>query len=140
MFHSILLASDGSAAAERACAITASLASSYSASVFIIHAFHKPPNILAEPNYNEQMNERRAAAYNLVDDVANRLKQQGVSNVTNAVIEGHASDVILNVIGTHHPDLLIIGARGMSPWRGLVMGSVSLAVTQRATCPVLVVK
>jgi nucleotide-binding universal stress UspA family protein len=38
------------------------------------------------------------------------------------------------------PDLIVIGARGLGTWPGLLLGSVSMAVTQRAQCPVLVVK
>lgn len=40
----------------------------------------------------------------------------------------------------YQADVIVIGARGQSPWQGLVLGSVSLAVTQRAPCAVLVVK
>jgi len=34
----------------------------------------------------------------------------------------------------------VIGARGNSTWQGALLGSVSMLVTQRAECPVLVVK
>lgn len=52
----------------------------------------------------------------------------------------HALGLISEVAAIYRPDLLVIGARGRSPWLGLTLGSVSLAATQRATCPVLVVK
>ncbi|MER3458879.1 MAG: universal stress protein, partial [Chloroflexota bacterium] len=45
-----------------------------------------------------------------------------------------------NVAEVRKPDLIVVGARGLGTWRGLILGSVSMAVTQRAECPVLVVK
>jgi nucleotide-binding universal stress UspA family protein len=41
---------------------------------------------------------------------------------------------------TRAPDLLVVGTRGLSAWKGLVRGSVSQVVTQHAACPVLVIK
>jgi len=34
----------------------------------------------------------------------------------------------------------VVGGRGLGTWKGLILGSVSMAVTQRAGCPVLIVK
>jgi nucleotide-binding universal stress UspA family protein len=48
--------------------------------------------------------------------------------------------VILGIAETRHIDLIVIGARGLSTWQGILLGSVSMAVAQRAECPVLVVK
>lgn len=48
--------------------------------------------------------------------------------------------MILNVAEARKPDLLVVGARGLGTWQGIFLGSVSMAVTQRAECPVLVVK
>jgi nucleotide-binding universal stress UspA family protein len=99
-----------------------------------------PPDILGEPNYSQALHAALDESRGLVEDVAKRLREMGVAEVETDVIEGPASEVILAVVETRAPDLLVIGARGQSPWKGLVLGSVSLAVTQRANCPVLVVK
>lgn len=140
MFHTIVLATDGSAAAERACDFTASLALRYHAQVLVLHALAAPSDVYGEPTYSQVRGARLAAARALVDAVARRLCDLGVAEVETEVIEGPTDEVILNVLTTRAPDLLVIGARGMSPWKGLVLGSVSLPLTQRAACPVLVVK
>jgi len=64
----------------------------------------------------------------------------GVPDVTTDTAEGPATSVILNVAEACKPDLLVVGARGLGTWQGIFLGSVSMAVTQRAECPVLVVK
>ncbi|MFQ3663881.1 MAG: universal stress protein [Chloroflexaceae bacterium] len=140
MFRTIILATDGSAAAERAVDYVASLARHYGARVLVLHAMAAPPDILGEPNYSQALRAALEEARGLVEDVAKRLREAGVAEVETDVIEGPAGEVILAVVETRAPDLLVLGARGQSPWKGLVLGSVSLAVTQRASCPVLVIK
>lgn len=140
MFHTIMLATDGSAAAERASDCAASLALRYNAQVLVFHALAAPSESYGEPNYSPVLGPRLAAARDLIDAATRRLHELGVTEVEAEVIEGPAAEVILNVITTRAPDLLVIGARGMSPWKGLLLGSVSQPLTQRATCPVLVVK
>lgn len=140
MFQQIMLATDGSAAAERAADFAASLAGRYGASVLVLHAMAGPADTLGEPNYSQEVGRALGEARGLVATVAQRLHELGVAQVETEVIEGPAAEVILAVASTRGLDLLVLGARGMSLWKGLVLGSVSLAVTQRAACPVLVVK
>jgi nucleotide-binding universal stress UspA family protein len=140
MFQSIVFATDGSAAAERASDFVASLAKRYDARVLVLHAVPAPPTALGEPHYSQAVRISLEYARALVADAERRLRELGVDHVETDVIEGHAVEVILNILATRSPELLVIGARGMSPWKGLVLGSVSLALTQRAPCPVLVIK
>ena len=75
-----------------------------------------------------------------MEDAAGHLHDMGIVDVATEVIEGPAINALLGVAETRKPDIIVIGARGLSTWQGLLMGSVSLSVTQRAECPVLVVK
>ncbi len=140
MFKHIVLATDGSAAAERASDFAASLARRYEAGVLVLHAMTPPADTLGEPQYSRALHSALEEGRALVAAVASRLHEAGVRELETDVIEGPAIDVILAVLETRKSDLLVIGARGQSPWKGLVLGSVSMAVTQRAACPVLVVK
>lgn len=136
----ILLATDGSAAAERAADLAASLAIRYGAKLTVLHALHTIPFVLGEPNYTQALNQALDAGRRLVEDVSKRLRELGVKDVETDLIEGPATDVILNVIETRNPDVVVVGSRGLGTWQGAFLGSVSMAVTQRARCPVLVVK
>jgi nucleotide-binding universal stress UspA family protein len=62
------------------------------------------------------------------------------SPVDTEILERPAVNAILSVVEARKPDLLVMGARGLGTWQGIILGSVSMAITQRAECPVLVVK
>lgn len=140
MIKNILLATDGSAAAERAADFAASLAVRYDAVVTVLHAFTPVPGSLGEPDYSRALYETLDEAKALVADAAKRLREMKVKTVETDIIEDRPVNAILNVAGTRSTDLIVLGARGLGAWKGLVLGSVSMAVTQRAECPVLVVK
>lgn len=140
MIRAILLATDGSAPAERAASFAASLAIRYNARLTVLHAFAPLPRYLGEPHYSRVVYRTIEEARALLEDISKRLREMGVHEVETDFIEGPAVDVILSVAETRNADLIVIGARGLGLWQGLLLGSVSMAVTQRATCPVLVVK
>ncbi|GIV84533.1 MAG: universal stress protein [Candidatus Roseilinea sp.] len=140
MIKHILLATDGSAAAERAAEMAASLAKRYDAKLTVVHAYAPVPMFLGEPNYSQAVERALEEGRKLVEGVANRLRELGVKEVVPELIEGAATDVILGLIETRRPDLVVVGSRGLGTWQGAFLGSVSMAVTQRADCPVLVVK
>jgi nucleotide-binding universal stress UspA family protein len=140
MIKTILLATDGSAPAERAADFAASLARRYEASVTVLHAYGRLPRNLGEPHMSEVLRKTLEEAHGLVDGVAKRVREAGVAQVSTDVLEGSAAEAIQRVAETRRPDLLVVGARGMGTWQGLFLGSVSMAVTQRVHCPVLVVK
>jgi nucleotide-binding universal stress UspA family protein len=140
MIENILLATDGSRPAKQAAEFAASLALRFRAKVTVLHAYTPVPAYLGEPNYSRAFYESLDEAKALVEDAACRLNEMGVVGVETEVIEGPAANVVLGIAETRKPDILVIGARGLSTWQGLLMGSVSSSVTQRAECPVLVVK
>ena len=54
--------------------------------------------------------------------------------------KGKIVDEILQTIKESQIDLVIMGARGQSPIKKLLLGSVSSGVIEKATCPVLVTR
>lgn len=140
MIQRILLATDGSAAAERAAAVAASLARRYGAHLTVVHAYLRVPAAHEDSGNDKVLYSTLDEALALVRGTVGRMRELGVAKVDMDLMAGPADEVILKLADIYRPDLLVIGARGRSPWFGFCLGSVSLAVTQRATCPVLVVK
>lgn len=140
MINYILLATDGSAASQRAAEFVASLARRYHAKVGVLHAYTPVPGNHHSDNYSRAFYETPEEAESLVTQVAQRLNELGAAEVDTDVMEGPAANVIIGVAESSSPDLIVIGARGNSSWQGMLLGSVSMVVTQRAECPVLIVK
>ncbi|HEX7066405.1 MAG TPA: universal stress protein [Bacillales bacterium] len=72
-------------------------------------------------------------------EAKNRLKKESVRFET-AVMEGDAAEEIDKYALAHEADLIVIGHRGLSGLKKLVLGSVSQKVVEKSNCPVLVVK
>ncbi len=67
-------------------------------------------------------------------------QEQGVEKVTQAVEEGDPAKTILEMAESSGVDLIVIGSRGHSDLRDLLVGSVSQKVSQLSKCPCLTVK
>ena len=141
MIQHILFATDGSFSAERAGDYVASIAIRFHAKVTVLHAFVNMPIPMASSStVNVDPYSNQKDAERLTERTAERLRNLGVAQVETEVISGQPTSVILGVAETVKPDMIILGARGLSTWQGLLLGSVSISVVQRAEIPVLVVK
>ncbi len=141
MFQKILLATDGSSASQQAADYAAALAVRFNAKVIALHAFNQlvvPPVGYSFPNVDAYASYQDAEK--LVAQTAERLRSQGVGEVEEQVVQGQAVHVILGAAETIKPDVIVMGARGVGTWQGLLLGSTSMSVVQRAQVPVLVVK
>jgi len=76
----------------------------------------------------------------LVDAAVKKAEAAGVGAVTGLCIEGVVVDEILSHIETHPTDLVVVGSRGLSATKRLLIGSVSSALVAHAPCPVLVIR
>jgi nucleotide-binding universal stress UspA family protein len=72
-------------------------------------------------------------------EAAERLKARG-RTVRTFVREGDPKRVLLEEAEAWKADAIFIGARGLGPWKSLILGSVSTAVAARAHCSVEVVR
>jgi nucleotide-binding universal stress UspA family protein len=136
MIQNILLATDGSPTASRAADLAVSLALRFNPGLIILYACGpaagKPLQGIAD--------KAQAEAERFVTELALQFHTLGIALVDTEVVEGPAINVILDMASTRHPDMIVIGARGLGNWPRQCLGSISMAVTQRAECPVLVVK
>jgi len=76
----------------------------------------------------------------LIDKAVKQAQDAGVKSVTGVCLEGVVVDEILTHVETHATDLLVVGSRGLSAAKRLLIGSVSGALVSHAPCPVLVVR
>ena len=90
-----------------------------------------------------EVEEKRKEAQQWLDKVRMSAEEQNVKNFETAIIEdistrvGHA---IVNYAETKGIDLIVIGTRGRTGLKKMLLGSVASEVVTYAHCPVLVIR
>ncbi len=67
-------------------------------------------------------------------------ENNGVRDVSIMVLDGDPAERILEYAERENADCIVMGSRGLSDVKGLVLGSVSHKVSNRATCTCITVK
>lgn len=160
MIHHVLVPTDGSENAERAVRFSAQVADRrHQAEVTVVYvhlrvppAAHQGASILepgepaqaVQPLDSEPVSEELVHAREIVDRAVAEIKSLVTSpevTVTGrVVVDERVDDGVLRVADEIKADIIVMGTRGLSPLRGAIMGSVSHALIEKATCPVLIVK
>ena len=81
-----------------------------------------------------------AIAKQVLDTGERLAKQQGVKKLEIVLEEGDPAKRILEQAEKSHANLIVMGSRGLSDIKGLLMGSVSHKVSNLADCSCITVK
>lgn len=139
----IAVAVDGSPHAERALDFAINLARRYDGELQVLSVAPLVPVFVsgAEPWVPPEIPETEIAHYReVVDKAVARAEKDGLSRVTGVCLEGVIVDELLGHLEANPPDLLVIGSRGLSAAKRLLLGSVSDAIAHHVSCPVLIVR
>lgn len=94
-----------------------------------------------ELKYADRIREvRQASGAELLRHAKDIANDHGVAQIIVQVAEGNAAKQVLEQATRHHADLIVMGTRGLSDMKGLLLGSVSHKVCQFAECACLTVK
>jgi len=141
MFHTILLATDGSGNALRATETAIELATGLSVSkMLVVHVVSRAPS-------ESQLVRAGLNVHALLEEEARPVIRPSLDLLDEAKIPyslqvslGDPAAVILGLMEKEPVEMLVIGSRGLGALSGLVMGSVSQKLVRLAPCPVLIVK
>lgn len=136
MFRNILVAVDGSRQASDALDLAIDLAKRYQARLTLLHAFPHVSDLLGTPHYEHLLAARTLIGEQLLESA--RAQVGDAMSVETHLIEGPPAPAILRVADDERVDLIVMGSRGHGQIGGLLLGSVSNAIAQRAQCPVLI--
>ncbi len=146
----VLLAMDGSQDSWNAVAFLKTLHLPCSSHLTILHVVEKPAALIAlawvsahidTTTFSEDCSRTgQQAGAQLLGNTQRDLMQEGFT-VETKLTEGHAADEILKVAHTVRADLIVVGSKGVTGLRRLMMlGGVSHKVVRHARCSVLVVR
>jgi nucleotide-binding universal stress UspA family protein len=155
LFQKILVPLDGSEHSSRALEIAIQIAKKFGAKITLIHVYSVTvrPVVMPEPTtltppgvpvmtpaeVSKVVEAARKAASSFLTDGERKVKAEGIQ-VDTMLVEGQTVEEISRIAKEDKFDLIIMGARGISRIREILLGSVSDGVIRNAHCPVLVVK
>lgn len=142
MFHSVLVATGGSPWSDNAVKYAIGLARDYRLEVVILHVLTEtPPYFIAEAgtSLDSLLEGSEEAGRRIVDEAADWAAEAGIEYDTE-LVWGRVPEVICRVAQERNCDLIVVGSRGLTGFKRLMLGSISNAVAAKAPCPVLVVK
>lgn len=96
---------------------------------------------MGEPGFNEALvlDAVRGAMRFQIDRAVDLAAEYDPSVEVHAVrLEQDPRDALLEL--SHHAAMIVMGSRGRGPMTSMLLGSVSLAVSQHATCPVVILR
>jgi nucleotide-binding universal stress UspA family protein len=142
MFKRIVIAYDGSDQAIKALNTAIELAKAFNSKLDVVEVVDTaallgmgfapiPSDVIAQV-YNKAQND--------VEQAKKKAQEAGVKDVISQVLEGDPATSIIEYASKNGADLIVMGSRGLSTFKRLVLGSVSSKVVQESRIPVLVVK
>jgi len=137
VFERILIAVDGSPQSEKTILVAVDLAGRYGSAVTVVHVREYERYEGSDVDLGPPV-----TAEDLVEGVLARFRAAGVDarGEIRRVSFGHTAQQIVEVAAGSHADLIIMGSRGMTEWKSLLLGGVANKVVHHAVCPVLLVR
>ncbi|MGC1133144.1 MAG: universal stress protein [Nitrososphaeraceae archaeon] len=148
----ILTAIDGSHSSMEAAKYALAMAKKYDAELFALTIINTQPWFhsstlygWASPETMEKVHENDIRhAQTWLDQVKETAENDGVRSQTKILLvpytETSTAGAIINYAEENHIDLIVIGTRGHSGLKKMLLGSVALVVLTYSHCPVLVIK
>ncbi|MGD0495483.1 MAG: universal stress protein [Candidatus Bathyarchaeia archaeon] len=155
MFEKVLVLLDGSEHSERALETATQIAKKFGAKMTLLHVYSvtvpaviaPEPTTLTPAGVPVVTSAEVAKIVEAARMVGNRILTEGEQKAKSANVrvettlrEGNTVQETVALAKEGEFDLIVMGARGISRIRELLMGSVSEGVIKNAHCPVLVVK
>lgn len=131
----IVVGVDGSASGKEALRWAARLAPTLDATIEVVNAWEYQPTDVAIPA--PVMDWEAIGRRTVTTSIHEVFGDAPPAGLVTRVMQGHPARVLLDA--AHGASMLVVGSRGLGGFAGLVLGSISRHVAERATCPVLVV-
>ena len=139
VYRSIVVPIDGSALAEHALQLAASLAARMQSELHLVHAYQQ--RVIDElPVYGLSGDAARCTAEDFVLAAADRVRAAHGGVVAGVVLDGSPAPSIVAYAASRGADLIVMSSHGRTGASRFWLGSVTDSVIRSATVPVLMVR
>jgi nucleotide-binding universal stress UspA family protein len=141
MMKTMLVAVDGSAHAERALTFAAGLAGSLDATLLLVTVDEPGPlkGEVADFADTENLSRQDIAEW-ILNSARSIAASAGAKTIETDIANGEPAEAILRAADQHKADMIVLGARGLSDLKGLIMGSISHKVLNLTSLPCLIIR
>jgi nucleotide-binding universal stress UspA family protein len=140
IFSKILVAIDSSDASMDAADYATSISQRYNAELYALHVIHADVDLYGPHETSELTRNMRNEGENYLNKLKVKANEKDIHIKTEIISSKDISGGILDFAEENNVDLIVIGTRGRSGFKRLLLGSVASHAVTYAHCPVLVVK
>ena len=147
MINKILVATDASAASNRAVRMAAYMAASHEAELLILHVIRDmqlPTLMKKAPELEEFANAREDIMRQVAEDILNEAEvlaqKSGAQKIQTAIGSGDPASSVIGFSKRRNIDMIVIGTRGLGKIKEVLMGSVSRKIANSAEANCLIVR
>jgi nucleotide-binding universal stress UspA family protein len=137
MFERIVVAIDGSLEGGKTVPVALEMATRFGSDVTVVHVREHAKYEGSDVDLGPEISPE-----DLVGGTLERFRNAGVQaqGEIRRVKPGDTPEQIVRVASDVQADLIVLGSRGMTEWKSMLLGGVANKVVQNAHCPVLLVR
>ena len=140
IFSKILIAIDGSDASMDAADYAISISKQHNAELYALHVIRADVDLFGPHETSEFMTEMRNEGKKYMDKVRLKANEKNIQIKTEFISSTNIAGGIVDYAEENNIDLIVIGTRGRSGFKKILLGSVAYKVVTYSHCPVMVVK
>jgi nucleotide-binding universal stress UspA family protein len=142
----ILVAFDGSKDAVRAVQLACSFARRFGSEISVVHVYSSPligfsaASGMPIPDYRDLEDAAKDTGQKVLSRGVQVASEAGVQARGELLQASSVVEALVDYAAKEHSDLIVVGTRGMTGFKKLILGSVSSGLVSHSPCPVLVAR
>lgn len=139
-FHKIVVAIDGSDESMDAAGYAISISEEYNAELYTLHVIRADVDLFGVHQDSEYTTTMKNEGEKYLDKVKHMAAEKNILLKPQIIASINIAGGIVDFAKENNIDLIVIGTRGSSGFKKLLLGSVAADTITYAHCPVMVVK
>jgi nucleotide-binding universal stress UspA family protein len=140
IFSKVLVAVDGSEKSMDAAEYSICISESYNAQLYALNVIRVDPDLFISAKMPDYILEMKNESQKYLDKVKLKAREKTIQIKTEIIASLSVAGGIVEYAKNKNINLIVVGTRGISGFKKLLIGSIASGVITYAQCPVLVVK